>query len=450
MDLISQRIGSKPGVRQQGPHAANVRYSPAMRTKPVYWCGVVAAVLITAALVLHAQGGPPATAGTAKNDAVVAATSAVFDEMSKIRELSVLRPVKSGTQSRQAIEQMVVRALDEQTTPAQMHASEVTLKKLGMVPADFQFRAFVRAILTEQVAGYYDPKAREFYVADWIDLDAQKPVMAHELTHALQDQHFDLQRLAKWPHGDADAELAAHALVEGDATLAMAHYAFAHPDLLAAFAASASGASEQLMRAPRSLRENLVFPFEKGLMWVTQLQQRGGWMAVSRAFEKMPLSSEQILHLDKYDAYEAPVKVAIPAIDSLLGRGWARIDEDVQGEWGYYSLLDEFLKAPETSQAAAAGWGGDRYAVYQGPAPGDVCLVQVSAWDTPADAREFADAYARRSGLRYGVTPGPNGPQPWRTAEGGVAIDLRGNRVVIVEGIPAAANGAALVARLWQ
>jgi hypothetical protein len=406
-----------------------------------FLAGVLCLLSSGGALGLRAQG-TAATASTVKNDAVVAATLEVFNEMSRIRQLSVLYPARSGTQSRQAIENMVVRNLDEQTTPAQMHATEVTLKKLGMVGADFQLRPFVKALLTEQVAGYYDPKTREFYVADWIDLNAQKPVMAHELTHALQDQHFNLQRLSTWPHGDADAELAAHALVEGDATLAMTQYAFAHLDLMAAlasFAAGASGASEQITRAPRSLREGLMFPFDQGLAWVTRLQQRGGWAAVSAAFTKMPLSSEQILHLEKYDAYEPPVKVTIPAIDALLGRGWSKIDEDVQGEWGYYSVLDEFLKAPDVSKAAAAGWGGDRFAVYQGPSSGDVCLVQLSTWDTPADAREFADAYVRRSALRYG-TP----------RQGDLVIDQRGARVAIIEGIPAAANSAALLARLWE
>jgi hypothetical protein len=190
----------------------------------------------------------------------------------------------------------------------------------------------------------------------------------------------------------------------------MALYAMAHPDLIASFVASASTASDQINRAPRALRETLIFPFDKGLMWVTQLQQRGGWLAVSRAFEKMPLSSEQILHLDKYDSYEAPVKVAIPALEALLGRGWSKLDEDVQGEWGYYSMLDEFLKAPETSRAAAAGWGGDRYAVYEGPSATDACLVQMSVWDTPADAREFAQAYSARSALRYGIPLGGRRP----------------------------------------
>jgi hypothetical protein len=404
-----------------------------------------AAALAAGTPLLLAQG----SAASAKNDAVVATTSAVLVDISKIRELAPLRPVKSGTQSRQDIERMIVQNVEEQTTPAQMHASEVTLKKLGMVGPEFQYRPFVIALLTEQVAGYYDPKAREFYLADWIDLDAQKPVMAHELTHALQDQHFDLRRLSKWPHGDSDAELAAHALVEGDATLAMAHYAMAHPESLTALMASVGGASDQITRAPRALREALVFPFEKGLMWVMQLQTRGGWSAVSAAFAKMPLSTEQILHLEKYDSYEAPVKITVPSIAASLGRGWSRIDEDVQGEWGYYSTLDEFLKADDVSKAAAAGWGGDRYVVYQGPNPTDVCVVQVSAWDTPEDAREFADAYARRSALRYGIARPPIGPQPSRTGEGDIVIDQRSNRVVILEGVPASTDIAALMKTLW-
>ncbi|HEY6122697.1 MAG TPA: hypothetical protein VIV66_22275, partial [Pyrinomonadaceae bacterium] len=120
----------------------------------------------------------------------MATTIAVLKETSEIRELSILHPVKSGAQSRTEIEHMVVRNLEEQTTPAEMHGTEVLLKKLGLVPADFQYRPFIINLLTEQVAGYYDPKAQQFYLADWIELEGQKPVMAHELTHALQDQHF--------------------------------------------------------------------------------------------------------------------------------------------------------------------------------------------------------------------------------------------------------------------
>src|SRR4030095_462220 len=122
-----------------------------------------------------------------------------------------------------------------QTTPGEMHAAELVLKKLGLVPADFQYAPFIVKLLTEQVAGYYDPRVQRFYLADWIELEGQKPVMAHELTHALQDQHFNLRRFEDWPKGDSDAELAVHALIEGDATLAMTLYMAKNPLVALAF-----------------------------------------------------------------------------------------------------------------------------------------------------------------------------------------------------------------------
>src|SRR5713226_5148551 len=197
---------------------------------------VLAALLCLSAifftdLIGSAQRAPqsPATTAATRNAALIAATAEVLKETSEIRQLPILRPVQSSTKSRAEIERMLIKNLDEETTPAQIHATEVTLKKLGLAPADFQYRALMLRLLTEQVAGYYDPKAQQFHLADWIDLDGQKPVMAHELTHALQDQHFNLRRFEHWPKGDSDAELAAHALIEGDATLAMALYVANNP-----------------------------------------------------------------------------------------------------------------------------------------------------------------------------------------------------------------------------
>ncbi|MGH9957933.1 MAG: hypothetical protein ACREBC_12520, partial [Pyrinomonadaceae bacterium] len=224
--------------------------------------------------------GPALAPTTARSTAIVAATVTVLKETSEIRDLAILRPVKSGAQSRSEIERMIIRNLDEQTTPEEMTATELALKKLGLAPADFQYRNFVVKLLTEQVAGYYDPKAQQFYLADWIELEGQKPVMAHELTHALQDQHFNLRRFEKWPRGDSDAELAAHALIEGDATLAMTLYMAKHPLVALAFMRSLAGtarSSEQFKQAPRALRESLVFPYERGSEWATIEYRRGGW-----------------------------------------------------------------------------------------------------------------------------------------------------------------------------
>src|ERR1043165_1671671 len=139
----------------------------------------------------HAQTG---AAGTTQNAAIVSTTAAVLKETSELRELSILKAVKSGAQSRADIERMIIKNLDADTTPAEMHAAEVLLRAYGLAPKDFAYRSFLIKLLTEQVAGYYDPKAQQFYLADWIELEGQKPVMAHELTHALQDQHFNLKR----------------------------------------------------------------------------------------------------------------------------------------------------------------------------------------------------------------------------------------------------------------
>ncbi|MEK6335968.1 MAG: hypothetical protein AABM67_13640 [Acidobacteriota bacterium] len=463
-------------------------------------------------------GQQATTTASSRNAALVAATAEVLKETSEVRQLPVLRQVPSSTQSRAEIERMLIKNLDEETTPAQLHATEVTLKKLGLAPATFRYRELMLRLLTEQVAGYYDPKMREFHLADWIDLDGQKPVMAHELTHALQDQHFDLRRFSHWPRGDSDAELAAHALIEGDATLLMSFYVLRDPLRALAFLRSMGSngmSSDELDKAPRALRESLLFPYQQGLLWTRRVYGEGGWPRVSKAYTDLPQSSEQILHPEKYFAKEAPVKLTLPDLTLLLNRrgrraeiksqrsggsgqwaqvsgqlavgsgqsppasadglsasrgelltahsslptptahrslpsvAWRRIDTDVNGEWSLYLVLDQFLKSPTESRRAAAGWGGDRSAVYEGP-KGEVLFVCLSTWDTENDAREFFDAYIKRTGLRY---PGASASTPksstssrtFNTAEGDVTIELRGARVLIVEGSPANVNMRALI-----
>ena len=417
----------------------------------------VAGSWLTRASAQH--GAAPGVQRSAQNAALVSTTEAVLKETSEIRELSILRSVKSGAQSRSEIERMIVRNLDEDTTPAEMHASEVLLKAFGLAPARFAYRSFLIKLLTEQVAGYYDPKAQQFYLADWIEIEGQKPVMAHELTHALQDQHFNLKRFEKWPKGDADAELAAHALIEGDATLAMTLYLTKHPMIALAFLrTSQETPAVQFKQAPHALQLSLLFPYSEGSQWAEQVYKRGGWEMVSQAFTKLPQSTEQILHADKYFSYEAPVKLRLPNFRRALGPGWKRIDSDVNGEWGYYLVLDEYLKNTSESRTAAAGWGGDRFAIYEGPRPSDVFVAQTSAWDTPEDAQEFFEAYLKRSQKRFdsvsttSASGSTNGYQrnDWKGPSGRGAIELRGLRVVIVENFPPKANVDRLLDMIWK
>ena len=401
----------------------------------------------------QAQAGAP---GSTQHAAVVSMTASMLKETSELRELTILKAVKSGAQSRTEIERMIIKNLDSETTPAEMHAAEVVLKVFGLAPKDFAYRTFLIKLLTEQVAGYYDPKAQQFYLADWIDLEGQKPVMAHELTHALQDQHFNLKRFENWPKGDSDAELAAHALIEGDATLAMTLYMTKNPLIALAFIRSLGAqeaATEQFNQAPRALRESLLFPYEEGSAWATQLYKRGGWEMVSQAFTKLPQSSEQILHAEKYFSYEAPQKVALPDFKTVLGPAWKKLDSDVNGEWGYFLIVDEFLKDTTESKRATAGWGGDRFALYETGKPDEFFVAQLTAWDTPTDALEFFDAYARRTSEKYPdakQSKPASGRIEWQTSTGGVALELRGSRVAIVEGVPPSTDSNKLLNAIWQ
>jgi hypothetical protein len=420
---------------------------------------LLALVCLLAGSVLPGVSGQTgAPSRVAQNAAIISTADAVLKETSEIRELSILRAVKSGAQSRSEIERMIIKNLDSDTTPAEMHASEVLLKAFGLAPVDFAYRSFLIKLLTEQVAGYYDPKAKQFYLADWIEIDGQKPVMAHELTHALQDQHFNLKRFEKWPQGDSDAELAAHALVEGDATLAMTLYLAKHPMIALAFwRTSQETSSEQFTSAPRALQKSLLFPYTEGSTWATHVYRRGGWAMISKAFKKLPQSTEQILHPEKYFSYEPPVKLTLPNFTRVLGPGWKRIDNDVSGEWGYYLVLDEFLNNTGESKRASAGWGGDRFAIYE-RGQSDVFLAQVTAWDTTADAREFFDAYWDRTLKRYPEvnegesTASRDGDRlhQWQARSGRGAMELRGSRVVIVEGAPEKANVNRLLNMIWQ
>src|SRR5256884_249972 len=285
---------------------------------------ICAVVVASPLLQGSAQPAPqqPATAtAAARNAALIAATDEVLKETSELRQLSIIKPVPSSTQSREEIQRAIIKNLNEETSAADLHASEVILKKLGLAPPDFNYRDLIVRLLTEQVAGYYEPKTQQFHLADWIDADGQRPVMAHELTHALQDQHFNLRRFEKWPKGDSDAELAAHSLIEGDATLAMVLYITSNPLRALTFLKSIgtmAGASEELNKAPRAVRESLLFPYQEGLNWTRELYRLGGWSEVSEAFTTLPQSTEQILHPAKYLAREAPVKVTLPDLALIL------------------------------------------------------------------------------------------------------------------------------------
>ncbi len=177
---------------------------------------------------------------------------------------------------------------------------------------------------------------------------------------------------------------------------------------------------------------------------------------VSEAFKKLPLSSEQIMHPEKYFSYEAPVKVTLPDVNKLLGSGWTRVEDDVNGEWGYYLILDQFLNDAAYSKNAAAGWAGDRFMLYEQPGTNNLVVAQMTVWDSPQDAQEFFEAYSARTLRRYPGAKALNGSESngqmaeWRTSQGDVLMEVRQSRVLIIEGVPSTADKKGLMTTLWQ
>lgn len=429
------------------------------------WKFTLVATLMLSGLLV-AQQSRPATAPKAEknnpitSEQVVKLADEVIKQVSEIRGLKLLTPVKSGAKSRAEIEQMVIKNFEEEYTLAELDAEFKTLVAFGLVPKDFKYREFLIKLLTEQIAGFYDPKKKEFHLANWNPLELQKPVMAHELTHALQDQHFDLQRFDKWPDGDGDRELAIHALIEGDATALMIEYLMKPlgqnlmkiPKSLLEQMNSETNAPgmEVINAAPNAIRESLTFPYGSGLGFAYDLLKVQGWEGISKAYKNLPQSTEQILHPAKYLTNELPLKIELVDVAEVLGKSWKRINFDVNGEFGYYLLLAQYLDKT-IARKAAEGWGGDQFAVYENATKTQTTAVHLSRWDTANDAAKFFEAYVARTAKRWPKATANKSAQSivYATPLGETRLELRGDAVLAIEG---AAVGSAkkLAAKLWE
>lgn len=442
------------------------RFAPFMALLLILLLTMNGALIAQQAQQKDVAPAPPKPTITAAE--VTATTAEILKQVSEMRQLKILTPVKSGVKSRSEIEQVVVKEFGESSKPEEIEAANKAMIAFGLAPKGFRYREFMIRLLTEQVAGFYQPKTKEFFIADWNDLDQQKPVMAHELTHALQDQHFNLGRFEKWPHGDSDREMAIHALIEGDATALMFNYMLKPsgmditrlPMSISALSNLANAQADKktgevLFSAPAAIRESLIFPYAQGADFAVAILKKQGWDGLAQAYKDLPQSTEQVLHSDKYFAREMPVKVQLADLTSLLGAGWKRIETDINGEFGYSLILSEYIPKPQ-ARTASEGWGGDQYALYENAAKGQVMLAHLSAWDTAKDAEEFFSAYTARTAKRYPNAKERDGLPPteraYQTEDGETFIQWRGQSVLVIEGVPAEQRDrlTKLAAALWK
>ena len=272
---------------------------------------VVALLLVGTAAAASPQSGSSSSTTPAEIGADCSIASSAMRSVSKIRGLAQRREVPCRVRNREEVESYLRATIERRVSAKSMAHEERAYKLLGLIPADFAYLEGLVALYTAQIGGYYDPEQRYYAMAAWLPQALQLPIAIHELTHALQDQHYHLAELMDEDRSDTDTLLARLALAEGDATAVMIDYsrqlrgqtALAKEKSVSGLVMqNVTGAmlTSSMTKAPSTLQALVVFPYLSGLNFVHQLLRHGGYRAVDRAFKRPPISTEEILHPQQY------------------------------------------------------------------------------------------------------------------------------------------------------
>ena len=321
--------------------------------------------------------------------------------------LEFASPPKLEERTRDQLEAFLNEKFEEEQSIRTIVGAERAYKRLGMLPGDLELRPYMHALLTEQIAGYYDPATKTLYVMAGADRTIARLTISHELVHALQDQHFNLDSVQK-VEGDNDRQLAVQALLEGQAT-------YAHFMVMMGNEESIPGGWETIREgirsqvatqpllgtAPLILQETLIFPYLSGAEFVRRSKRLRPGRAV---FDSIPQSTEQILHEASYfTSYDPPTDITLPALAS----GATVAYENNLGEFETRVFLYQHLRDESMASRGAGGWDGDRYVLFdteQGEG-----IAWLSVWDSAEDAGEFVDGVVRGIARRFG-SPEPSYP----------------------------------------
>lgn len=421
----------------------------------------------------------------AQQDQLIGDLDNIFHFVSKDTGLAISHPIKHAFQTREDIGKYLRKKFDEDKDTKRMERSELVLKKFGLLDRDFQLRPFLLSLLTEQIAGFYDDKTKTMNLLDWVPMDEQKPVMAHELTHALQDQHVDL---SKWEdqghegiarnatedreHIETDeTDTARQSVLEGEAMVTFADYALSQnlkpgekavtlrdipelPDQLKNAGGDTSD-SPVMARAPLLLQQSLIFPYTSGLVFEHCVLLRNGTQAAfAGTIDNPPNSTAEILHPDQYLAHTPEPVLRLPDIHPLLeSEGYAPYDVGVMGEFDVRILAELFGGRP-LAEALAPDWAGGVYYAAQKKTASEaeksttasIALLYESDWKNEDSARSFFrvfeeqlprqyDGIKRREKDEAGNDIGAD-ERVYSTREGDVFLAISGTRVWVSEGFP--------------
>jgi hypothetical protein len=426
-----------------------------MRHAPTVAVLALAAAL-AAVLPLRAQQPSPEQAAL---DTVAAP---LYQQLSALKGMASPGPpppvlIRSRAENRRFIEQEINRRY----SAAVLDAERKSMVAWGVIPPDYDLRRLFLDLLEEQVSAYYDARGKVMVVGDWLPAEQQRAALMHELVHALQDRELPLEKFIAPDPGHGDRLLARQALIEGEA-VAVSFDLMLKPqgtdisqlqDLSMAQGMIVTSAGGPVIgKAPKFLRDLLLFPYVEGLGFVYQFRKRLSWSDMSAVYRDPPRSTTQILHPEKYlDAREDPLPVVIPDLSRLVPGGRLVADDDL-GEFALGAVLALHLGDAD-GRRAASGWRGDRYRVWEDDAGRFVIAYRVVAADAQVAVALASHLQAsvekRHPELAGKATVRGGGLATWADGARVFAVERRGTSVVLLEQLPAQALDRARDA-IWR
>jgi hypothetical protein len=396
----------------------------------------------------------------------------ILDFASKDTSLPVKHQVKRRLVGRDEVVSYLKKNMAEDKDVRRLRRTELVLKKFGLLPKDFDLQTFLVGLLEEQVAGYYDAKTKTVNLLDWVVPDLQRPVLAHELTHALQDQSFGLDKWLKKGEEDLDTKKdltpdditrdenaeAREAVVEGQAMavfvdymLAPVHHSVADAPEFVRELSAGTADSPQFRKAPILLKQSLMFPYTYGVQFEAELlRSQGKEKAYLATFQNPPQTSREIMEPSTYISGEHLAPLPLPDFKHIL-RGYDRFDVGAVGEFDVAVLAEQY-SSEEASRRIYSSWRGGYYyaARPKGNQAAALGLIFVSKWANAKIAAQFAAIYAQGMKQRYKSVEAPadpnlpadlktlqslSGDHAWKTEDGPIEIDVKGDTVLVTESL---------------
>ena len=367
-------------------------------------------------------------------------------DLAAISGLKLLHPVPCDLITKEKVNEFLKKRVKEATTPEEIRAEEMTLKKFGFVPPDFNLEKTTIDLLTEQAAAFYDYDKKKLFVTETTSPETQAPVLAHELSHAIADQNFNLGKFIRQGRKSDDGATARLAIMEGQATWLMSEY-LAHklgqslknsPTLVQMMSAlsDSSGQYPVYDTAPLYLRRTLIFPYTKGMLFQQAVLERDGNQGFAEVFRKPPVSTQQILHPEKYFQAVQPVTPALPELK--LPHGFKSLVGGSLGELDHEVLLEQFA-GKAAADDIGPHWSGATFELRENKKEGQVVLLYSVQWDSPEIARRYFDTYRQvlaKKWKKMEVAAQAIDSLSGTGDDGHFELHLKGALVTSLEGLP--------------